>query len=109
MVVRGERLHRELHYGDSVRVLVAAANPLLREVDFHLPEFTRQLDKNERHENKERNGHRHGARGGVAFQRCTQERPKNFKGGRTSRANQPRKKGASRHRNQLSNRARRKG
>lgn len=109
MVVRGERLHRELHYGDSVRVLVAAANPLLREVDFHLPEFTRQLDKNERYENKERNGHRHGARGGVTFQRRTQERPKNFKGGRTSRANQPRKKGASRHRNQLSNRARRKG
>lgn len=35
-VVRGERSHRELHYGDRVEVLVTKANPLLREIDFQI-------------------------------------------------------------------------
>lgn len=40
LVVRGERNHRELHYGDAVRVLLVGANPLLREIDFHLVGFS---------------------------------------------------------------------
>lgn len=45
MIVVGERSKREFHYGQKLRIKVAAANPLLREIDFSLidqsPYFSR--------------------------------------------------------------------
>lgn len=35
-VVKGENSHRQIHYGDRVRVLVAGASAENREIDFHL-------------------------------------------------------------------------
>ncbi len=40
LVARGEHSHRELHYGDRVRVKVVAANPVQREIDFRLEGFS---------------------------------------------------------------------
>ena len=109
MVIRGERNHRELHYGDEVRVLVAAANPLLREIDFHLPDFVQEEGQRNKPSEADRQTHHRGAHPSRAFRHRSEERPKNFKGAKTSRANQPRKKGVSRRRHPLSNRSRRKG
>lgn len=35
-IAKGERTHRQIHYGDRVRVLVAAASPENREIDFQI-------------------------------------------------------------------------
>ncbi|WP_071705772.1 ribonuclease R [Murdochiella vaginalis] len=109
MVVRGENNHRELRYGDEVRVLVAAANPLLREIDFHLPDFVQEDGRRNKPSAGECTTNLRGARPSHSFRRRNDERPKNFKGAKTSRANRPRKEGLRRRRRSLSGRTGRRG
>ncbi|MDD7593295.1 MAG: ribonuclease R [Peptoniphilaceae bacterium] len=94
LVVRGERTHKEVHFGDRVRVLVAAAKPVEREVDFHIEGMTEETAQPQEPENHAKRPH------GLYHKRAES------KGAKGKRA---RRKGESRHRNQLSNQTRRKG
>lgn len=95
MVVRGERQHKEIHFGDRVRVLVAAARPVEREIDFHLEGMEREQEPTSTP--KEARGKR---------QHGTYLKRGASKGAKGKKA---RRKGESRHRNQLSNQTRRRG
>ena len=109
MMVSGEKNHHELRYGDEVRVLVAAANPLLREIDFHLPDFVQVHEQKEKQSGTKHKPSREGSHSEHVFGRRRDIRPKNFKGAKVSKAGQPRKKGTRHHRNAPNRQGRRKG